>query len=118
VADLVIDGSDLLVHLSTFEKAEAVHGNIALPLSAVVSVDAVESAWPHLRGMRAPGTGIPNVVAVGTRRGSFGKDFAAVHGTGAAVVVELDGADYQRIVVTHDDAVALAGTINAARTSG
>jgi len=118
MADLVIEGSDLVVHLSTFEKAEAVHGNVTLPLSAVVSVEAVDDAWPHLRGMRAPGTGIPNVVAVGTRRGTFGKDFAAVHGTGAALVVELEGAAYQRIVVTHDDAVALAGTINAARTTG
>ena len=29
------------------------------------------------------------MIAVGTRRGSFGKDFAAVHGKGPAVVVEL-----------------------------
>ena len=50
--------------------------------SAVTAVRVVDDPWPELRGMRAPGTGLPNVIAVGTRRGGFGKDFAAVHGNG------------------------------------
>jgi hypothetical protein len=54
---------------------------------------------------------MPNVIAVGTRRGSFGKDIAAVHGKGPAVVVELDGADYGRLVVTMDDAAERAKSI-------
>ena len=41
--------------------------------------------------IRGPGTGLPNVIAVGTRRGGFGKDFAAVHGKGPAIVVDLVG---------------------------
>jgi hypothetical protein len=64
--------------------------------------------------MRAPGTGVPHVVAVGTRRGEFGKDFAAVHGTGPAVVVDLAGADYGRLVVTTDDAAGVATRIEGA----
>ena len=56
--------------------------------------------------MRAPGTGWPGVIAVGTRRGSFGKDFAAVHGKGPAVVVELAGTDasggYRPALADHD----------------
>ena len=75
----------------------------------------VDSAWDgELRGWRAPGTGVPNVIAVGTRRGGFGKDFAAVHGTGPAVVVELDGAEYGRLVLTADDAEAAAAPVQAA----
>ena len=74
----------------------------------------VDSAWDgELRGWRAPGTGVPNVIAVGTRRGGFGKDFAAVHGTGPAVMVELDGAEYGRLVVTADDAEAVAASVQA-----
>ena len=61
---------------------------------------SVDDPWSELRGIRAPGTGVPDVIAVGTRRGNFGKDFAAVHGKGPAVVVELEGADYERLVVT------------------
>jgi hypothetical protein len=66
--------------------------------------------------MRAPGTGLPEVIAVGTRRGGFGKDFAAVHGRGPAVVVELDNCEFERLVVTMDDAVRSADAIRSALT--
>ncbi len=57
---------------------------------------------------------MPDVIAVGTRRGGFGKDFAAVHGKGPAVVVELEGAEYGRLIVTSDDADAVASAIRTA----
>jgi hypothetical protein len=57
---------------------------------------------------------MPNVIAVGTRRGGFGKDFAAVHGTGSAVVVEMEGAEYGRFVVTVDDALGVAAQVREA----
>jgi len=116
VADLEVDGDELVLHLRAIEKAEGAHGDIRIPLSAVTAVRAVDDPWPELRGIRAPGTGLPNVIAVGTRRGNFGKDFAAVHGKGPAVVVELAGAPYGRLVVTADDAAARATSI--ARAAG
>jgi hypothetical protein len=115
VADLDVEGDELVLHMRTLEKAEGVHGDIRVPLSAVTAVRFVEDPWPELRGIRAPGTGLPGVIAVGTRRGGFGKDFAAVHGKGPAVVVELDGAEYGRLVVTSDDAAIRAQTITRAR---
>jgi hypothetical protein len=116
VAQLRVDGSELVLELTRLEKFEAVHGSIRLPVSAITEVRAVSDPWPELRGIRAPGTGIPRVLAVGTRRGSFGKDFAVVHGAGEAVVVDLDeAADYHRLIVTTGDAVGLAAQIEAAR---
>jgi hypothetical protein len=118
VADLAVDGNELVLHLHATEKAEGFHGDIRVPLTAVDAVRAVDDAWPELRGVRAPGTGVPEVIAVGTRRGGFGKDFAAVHGRGQAVVVELTGAEYGRLVVTCDDAGRVAATIeDAARAA-
>ncbi len=114
MAELQIDGDKLVLHLRPLEKAEGMHGEIRLPLSAVTAVRSVDDPWPELRGIRAPGTGVPNVIAVGTRRGGFGKDFAAVHGKGPAVVVELEGAEYGRLVVTADDAAARVATIREA----
>lgn len=108
MADLLTDGTDLVLHLHAVEKAEGFHADIRLPLTAVEAVRVVDDPWPELRGIRAPGTGMPEVIAVGTRRGGFGKDFAAVHGRGPAVVVELSGVEYGRLVVTTDDAVAVA----------
>jgi hypothetical protein len=115
MAELRVDGADLVLHMSAVEKAEGFHGDIRVPLSSVTSVRAVDDAWPELRGMRAPGTGVPSVVAVGTRRGGFGKDFAAVHGKGPAVVVELAGAEYERLVLTADDAAGSVAAVQAAR---
>ena len=111
MADLEVEGDELVLHLRAIEKAEGAHGDIRLPLSAVRAVRSVDDPWPELRGIRAQGTGLPNVIALGSRRGMFGKDFAAVHGKGPAVVVELEGAPYGRIVVTADDAAARATSI-------
>jgi hypothetical protein len=111
MASLIVDGSDLVVKMSDFEKVEGVHSDVHIPLAAVRAVRAVDDAWPELRGIRAPGTGIPGVVAVGTRRGSFGKDFAVVHRRGPAVVVDLEGANYSRLLVTTPDAESVAAEI-------
>lgn len=108
MARLRLDGDELVLDLSGLEKVEGFHGDIRLPRSSVREVRATEDPWSELRGIRAPGTGVPGVVAVGTRRGGGHKDFAAVHGTGSAIVVELEGADFDRLVVTEDDAVAAA----------
>jgi hypothetical protein len=114
MAELKVDGNELVLHMHTLEKAEGFHGDIRLPLSAVDTVRLVDDPWPELRGIRAPGTGVPEVIAVGTRRGGFGKDFAAVHGRGPAVVVELTGAEFGRLVVTSDDAPEVVARLQEA----
>ena len=111
MATLIVESADLVVKMSEFEKFEAVHADVRVPLGAVRAVRVVDDAWPELRGIRAPGTGIPGVIAVGTRRGSFGKDFAVVHGKETAIVVELDGAGYSRLIVTTPDAETVAAAI-------
>ncbi len=118
MADLRTDDGELVLHLSTAEKAEGLHGDIRVSLAAVSGVRAVEDPWQELRGIRAPGTGLPGVIAVGTRRGEFGKDFAAVHGKGPGVVVELEGAEYGRLVITTDDADAVATAVVLAAGRG
>ena len=116
--DAVRKDDEVVLHMSALEKAEGFHGDIRIPLSAITAVRVVDTAWPELRGVRAPGTGVPDVIAVGTRRGGFGKDFAAVHGKGPAVVVELEGAEYGCLIVTCDDADAVASAIRAATGTG
>lgn len=114
MAELRTEGDQLVLHMHALEKAEGFHGDIRVPLSSVTAVRVVEDAWPELRGIRAPGTGVPAVVAVGTRRGGFGKDFATVHGKGPAVVVELADTEFGRLIVTCDDAQAVASAIRVA----
>jgi hypothetical protein len=111
VARLDVDGDELVLDLSGLEKAEGFHGSIRVPVSAVRDLRYVEDPWSELRGMRAPGTGLPGVVAVGTRRGSGYKDFAAIHGKGPGILVELEGAEFERLVVSADDASEAAALL-------
>jgi len=114
VAKLQVEGDELVVTMHSAEELGAVHGPVRVPLSAVSAVRVVDDPWAELRGLRAPGTGIPGVIALGTRRGGFGKDFAAVYHHRPAVVVDLTGAEFSRLVVTADDAAEVAARIATA----
>jgi hypothetical protein len=106
VARLVVDGGDLVVRLSLLEKLGAFAGhNPRVPLTAVQIARVSEDPWRDLRGMRAPGTGFPGVIMLGTTRGKGVHDFAAVYGHRRGVVVDLKGARWTRFVIScRDDA--------------
>jgi hypothetical protein len=103
MAHLEVDGGRLALRLTTAENLESAHGDVVVPRPSVATVRVTEDVWSELRGIRAPGTGIPGVIAVGTRRGSFGKDFVVVHGKGRGVVVELVDQPFSRLVLTTPD---------------
>jgi len=103
VATLTTTADSVTLALSRFERLEGIHGDITAAASSVTAVRASQDLWSELRGLRAPGTGIPGVIAVCTCRGSFGKDFAVVHGKRPGVVVEFKGEPFQRWVVSVDD---------------
>jgi hypothetical protein len=117
MAELRAEGDRLVLHLTAAEHLEGVHGDIVVPMSSVTTMRASDDVWSELRGIRAPGTGIPGIIAVGTRRGSFGKDFAVVHGKGPGVVVELNGEEFDRLVVSVADPEAVA-ELTGGRPSG
>ena len=113
MATLRHEGDELVVRLNDLEKAGAVHGDVRVPASAVRVVRVTETPFRELRGLRAPGTGIPAVIALGTWRGRFGKDFAAVYRGGPAVIVELEGSSWQRLLVSEHDAAEVAESLRA-----
>jgi hypothetical protein len=113
MAKLAIDGGDLVVHLSPLEKLGALHGHVRVSLASVKRAWAATDPWSVLRGYRAPGTGIPWVIMLGTTRGSFGKDFCAVYGRKPAVVVELADADFSRLLVTASEPNVVAERVSS-----
>jgi hypothetical protein len=115
VARLDVDRDAVVVRLSLLERLGAfLASEPRAPASAVQSVRVSDDPWHELRGIRAPGTGWPGVIALGTWRFSGRRDFIAVYGRKQkAVVVELDGGDYARFVVTHLQAEQLAATVSA-----
>ena len=106
MAELVLDGSDLVVRLSRLEKLGAFRGDVRLPLAAIAAVRVSRDPWSELRGIRAPGTGFPGLISLCTRRGGGIRDFAAVYRQRAAVVIEASGAGFDRLVVSCRDAAA------------
>jgi hypothetical protein len=103
MAQLLVDGDVVTVSLSAVERAEALHGEVSVPRAAVVSARAVPDGMAEVHGLRMPGTGFPGVIMVGTWRDPQRVTFAVCHGRRPAVVLELTGQRYDRIVTTVDN---------------
>ena len=114
LATIAVDGSDLVVRLSSLEKIGALLGNIRLPLASVRVMRVSNTPWSELRGIRAPGTGVPGLISLCTRRGPGVHDFAAVYGRRPALVVEMTGVSFDRLVVSCAEAAARAADITRA----
>jgi hypothetical protein len=102
MAELEVEDDQLTLRLSGVEKAEAVHGDLHVPLSAVRSVEVIDDAHEMTRvntgfkvGMRIPGRA---TVAAVRRDGP--KMFVAVHhDTPRGVRVLLEGDSYDEWIV-------------------
>lgn len=108
-----VEGDRVRLALGSWERAGALHGDVTFRRAQVRDVRVVPSAMRAVRGLRAPGTGWPGVIALGTFRGRGYRDFVAAYRHRPGVVVDLDGAAYARLVVTTEEpervARALAG---------
>lgn len=93
----------MVLELSRNERLGAFHGDVRVPVSSVASVRPVESAVREARGLRAPGTAFPGRIALGTWRRRGSKDFVATHRRGPGVVIELEGQNFGRLVVSGTD---------------
>jgi hypothetical protein len=54
VASVIVDGTDVVVHLSGLEKLAAFRGDVRLPAASVRAVKVEPSPWGALRGIRSP----------------------------------------------------------------
>jgi hypothetical protein len=114
VADLRVEGDELVLHLSRLEKVEGIHGDLRAPLSALRGVEVLENAHAAADVGLKVGTRIFGVVEVGTVYGIRKKRFAAVHhDTPRGVRVTLDGVSYDEwIVGCADPETVVAGLSN------
>jgi hypothetical protein len=111
VATLLAEDGDLVVRLSRWEKLGAFHDDVRVPRAAVEEVYVSRRPFHEVRGLRAPGTGVPGCVALGTWRHRRGKDFVALYRGKPAVVVRLRGAPFQRLLVADDDACTVVASL-------
>ena len=100
MAELAVEGDELVLHLAWTEKAAAVHGDPRAPVSSVRRLEVLEDAHePADHGFRI-GERLPGVVEVGTILEGGRKHFAAVHhDTPRGVLVVFEGTAYDEWIV-------------------
>jgi hypothetical protein len=81
MARIMVHGSQVVLQLSFGEKIWGFHSSPTSALSEITSIEAIDNFWKFAgwRGVRAPGTGIPQVVGLGTWRKLGAKTFCAVY---------------------------------------
>jgi hypothetical protein len=100
MAELKIEGHELVLHLTHLEEVEAIHGDLRVPLAAVRSIEVLEDAHkPADHGFRE-GERIPGVSEVSTVPADGRRIFAAVHhDTPRGIRIVLDGTTYDEWIV-------------------
>lgn len=113
MAELRIDGEELVLHLSRTEKLEAVHGDLRAPRSAVRSVQVLEDAHEPVDHGFKQGERLPGYSEVAIVRSRGQKLFAVVHhDTPRGVRIDFEGLDYDAWVIGSDDPESLKATID------
>ena len=92
----------MILQLSLREKIFALHGNPRAKVSDLISTTESDNPWTKevLRGVRAPGTGIPYVVLLGSMRFKGGKDFTAIYKRGPVRIYDFGAGEFNRWVVS------------------
>ena len=114
MAELVVDGDDLVLAMRTGEKLWSFHGDVRVPLSSVRRVRVAASPWLVLRGWRSTGVAVPGWIAMGKRRHGGGYDFSLVRNRLQTIVIELNGQEFGELAVSVRDAAADGARISAA----
>ena len=102
MAKVINDGEFLTLKLSLLERVGAFHGDIRVAKSNLLSIENAENPWQSsvLRGIRAPGTGIPFVILLGTMRCKRRKDFTAIYRRGAVDIYTFKDSEFERWIIS------------------
>lgn len=103
---LKIQEGRLRYQLKPLEALGAFHPSPSVGLSDLVSVSKEDNPWTSrvLRGIRAPGTGFPYLIMLGTMRHRRGKDFCVIYKKNPVLVLEFAKGPWSRWVIPASEA--------------
>jgi hypothetical protein len=114
MAELQIEGNEIVLRLSRVEKIEAVHGDLRAPLAAIRSIEVLNDAHePADHGFKV-GERLPGISEVATVRTGGERFFAVVHrDTPRGVRVVFEGTDYDAWIVGAANPEKVATTLES-----
>lgn len=112
---LISQNGTLTYQLSALETVGAFSFSPTASVENILDVKIVDNPWTTevLRGIRAPGTGFPYLIMLGTMRHRKGKDFCVVYKRRPVIVLELKNEKFKRWVIP-----ATAESVNSLRNLG
>ncbi len=117
MAKVTIKNNRLQVSIGAFEAVQALQSTFSLPLTSVLgATEDPNFIRAGSLGVRAPGTGLPGVVARGTFRKSGDRTLSLWSRNQEVVVIQLSDHKWDRLVVGCEDAKSLVALINRALT--
>lgn len=98
-------GSYVILALTPKEKFFGIHASPQAKYSEIISVRKVAKTWNAkvIRGVRAFGTGLPWVIALGTWRYFRGKNFVAVYRNRPCYVITFNSGEFKQWIVTPEN---------------
>jgi hypothetical protein len=108
---LHIEGNDLALRFTPYEKVAGLVRDIRVPLASIRSVELVENGLSAAKGLRAPGLGLPGIRKLGTWRTFGAKSLVSVRREVPAVRVSLEGERYDTLLVSTSDAREIAARL-------
>ena len=106
----------LAITMHGMARVRSLRPRISVPLAHVRRATADPGITPESAGFRAPGTHLPGAITAGTYRKDGERTFWNLRHRQEAVVVELTGERFSRLVLGVDDARATADRIERALT--
>lgn len=113
MASIVVTPDRLLVRMRGLRVLWAFKRGFDIPLGHVRGATLDDGIFHEPKGLRAPGLHVPGYVAVGSFRRQGEWTFWEVKSRDRAVVVELTGERYARLVLEAEDPRGAVDRINA-----
>jgi len=101
MAELLVEGDELVLHLSRGEELASIHGDVRAPLATITSVQVLEDAHESAdAGFKVIGGRLPGNFEIGTFFAAGQRIFAAVHhDTPRGLLITFQGAHYAAWIV-------------------
>ncbi|GGN94038.1 hypothetical protein [Nocardia rhizosphaerihabitans] len=114
MAEVSIDGMDLMVRIEGLDKLWALKSRLVIPLANVRGATIDPGIIKERKGIRAPGTYLPRVITAGTFHIDGERVFWDLRDPDKAVVIELADERYARLVVEVDNPAEVVALIEKA----